>query len=68
MDALATCGYPAIGYSILYEFGIFKQKIIDGWQSELPDNWLPGGDVWLSASPEQTVEVNFGGKGRGFWD
>lgn len=34
MDALATCGYPAIGYSILYEFGIFKQKIIDGWQSD----------------------------------
>ena len=36
MDALATCGYPAMGYSILYEFGIFKQKIIDGWQTELP--------------------------------
>ena len=47
MDALATCGYPAMGYSILYEFGIFKQKIIDGWQTELPDNWLPGGEVWL---------------------
>ena len=47
MDALATCGYPAMGYSILYEFGIFKQKIIDGWQTELPDEWLPGGEIWL---------------------
>ena len=68
MDALATCGYPAIGYSILYEFGIFKQKIIDGWQSELPDNWLPGGEVWLERVPEQTVDVNFGGKVEEFWD
>ena len=42
LDALATQGYPAMGYSICYEFGIFKQKIEEGWQTELPDNWLPG--------------------------
>ena len=60
MDALATCGYPAMGYSILYEFGIFKQKIIDGWQTELPDEWLPGGEVWLERIPEHAVDVIFG--------
>lgn len=68
MDALATCGYPAMGYSILYEFGIFKQKIIDGWQTELPDNWLPGGEVWLECIPEHSVDVNFGGRVEEFWD
>ena len=51
MDALATCGYPAMGYSILYEFGIFKQKIIDGWQTELPDEWLPGSGLKAGAHP-----------------
>lgn len=47
LDGLATQGYLATGYSILYEYGIFKQKIVDGWQTELPDFWLPGGEVWL---------------------
>ena len=64
MDALATCGYPAMGYSILYEFGIFKQKIIDGW----PDEWLPGGEIWLERIPEHAVDVNFGGRVEEFWD
>ena len=67
MDALATCGYPAMGYSILYEFGIFK-KIIDGWQTELPDEWLPGGEIWLERIPEHAVDVNFGGRVEEFWD
>ena len=41
LDALANQGYRGMGYSILYEYGIFKQKIIDGWQTEMPDFWLP---------------------------
>ena len=51
LDALATQAFPAMGYSICYEYGIFKQKLEDGWQTELPDNWLPGGSVWLDARP-----------------
>ena len=47
MDSLSSLGIPATGYSIRYEFGIFKQKIIDGWQMEFPDDWLNLGDVWL---------------------
>ena len=68
MDALATQEYPAMGYSILYEFGIFKQKIVDGWQTELPDNWLPGGEVWLQPMPEHAVDVHFGGEIEEYWD
>ena len=47
LDGLATQGYPAMGYSLRYEYGIFRQKLVDGWQTELPDFWLPGGSVWL---------------------
>lgn len=47
MDSLATLGYPAKGYSICYEYGLFKQKILEGEQLELPDIWLPNGEVWL---------------------
>lgn len=68
MDGMATCAYPATGYSILYEYGIFKQKIIDGWQTELPDNWLPGGEVWLVPVPDQAIEVHFDGEIRESWD
>ncbi|MCL1867322.1 MAG: glycogen/starch/alpha-glucan phosphorylase [Oscillospiraceae bacterium] len=68
MDALATEGYTATGYSILYEYGIFKQKIIDGWQTELKDDWLPGGEVWLQPIPDQTIEVRFGGELNEYWD
>ena len=68
LDGLATDGYLATGYSILYEYGMFKQRISDGWQSELPDYWLPGGEVWLEAVPEHTVEVRFGGTVTERWD
>jgi starch phosphorylase len=68
MDAMATCGYLATGYSILYEFGIFKQRLDDGWQTELKDDWLPGGEVWLQAIPDQAVEVRFGGEVNEYWD
>ena len=47
LDAMATQEIPAMGHTICYEYGIFRQKIQDGWQTELPDNWLPGGSVWL---------------------
>ncbi len=61
LDGLASQGYPAMGYSLRYEYGIFNQKIVDGWQTELPDFWLPGGSVWLHSHPEKAVEVTFGG-------
>ena len=50
-----------MGYSLRYEYGIFKQKFVDGWQTELPDFWLPGGSVWLHAHPEKAVEISFNG-------
>ncbi len=61
LDGLATQGYPAMGYSLRYEYGIFRQKLVDGWQTELPDFWLPGGGIWLQAVPENAVEVRFDG-------
>ena len=61
MDGLATQGYPAMGYSLRYEYGLFRQKLVDGWQTELPDFWLPGGGIWLQRVPESSVEVRFGG-------
>ena len=68
LDGLATQEYPARGYSILYEYGIFKQKLIDGWQTELPDNWLPGGDVWLMPREESAVEICFEGHVEEIWE
>ena len=67
LDAMASDSYSGGGYSILYEYGIFKQKIVNGWQQEQPDNWLPGGDVWLKAHPSQAVEVKFGGHVEDLW-
>lgn len=61
MDSLATLDYAATGYSILYEYGIFRQKIVDGWQTEMPDDWRATGDAWLAPAREQTVEVHFDG-------
>lgn len=68
LDGLATQNYPAMGYSICYEYGIFRQKIEDGWQTELPDNWLPGGQVWLVPKSDRAVEVHFDGKLNEYWD
>lgn len=68
LDGLATQGYPARGYSILYEAGIFKQKLVDGWQTELPDFWLPGGEVWLVPHEESAIEVRFEGDVTDSWD
>lgn len=67
MDALATGNYPAMGYSLRYEYGLFKQKIIDGWQTELPDVWLPGGEAWLTQRSDKSYVVRFGGKVEEKW-
>lgn len=68
LDGLATDGYPATGYSILYEYGIFCQKLEGGWQVELPDNWLPDGGCWLVEHPESQIEIHFDGKIKEYWD
>lgn len=68
LDALAADGYHATGYSICYEYGIFKQKLDEGWQTELPDNWLPGGSAWLVPVPSKAVEVRFDGDLKEYWD
>ena len=67
MDALASLDYPATGYSILYEYGLFKQKIVDGQQIELPDRWMDSGSSWLVPKPSETVEVHFGGTIEEVW-
>lgn len=65
MDSLATEGIPATGYSLCYELGIFRQRIVDGRQTEVADNWAHG-RVELGSVPchEDTVEVRFGGPRR----
>ena len=68
LDGLTTGGYPAMGYCIKYEFGIFRQKFVDGWQTEMPDFWLPGGSVWLVKREASAVDVNFGGRVEESWD
>ena len=68
LDALAADGYHATGYSICYEYGIFKQKLVDGWQTEMPDFWLPGGEVWLVAREEKSVDVSFEGNVVDRWE
>lgn len=67
MDGLASQDYPAMGYSIRYEYGLFKQKIVDGWQMELPDIWLPGGEVWLSQRSDLSFKVKFDGYIKEVW-
>ncbi len=68
LDGLATQGYSSMGYTILYEAGIFKQKLVDGWQTEVPDFWLPGGEVWLRVREQEMAEVRFGGEVIDHWD
>lgn len=61
MDALATLDYPAMGHCIRYDYGLFRQKIVEGNQIELPDSWLPGGEVWLEPRKDKSVIVRFDG-------
>ncbi len=67
LDGLATQNYPAMGFSILYQYGLFKQKIIDGWQIELPDIWLPGGECWLTQRSDKQFIVKFDGEIEEHW-
>jgi len=61
IDSLATLEVPALGYGIRYEFGIFHQELIDGWQIEKTDKWLRFGNPWELVRPEWAVSVKFGG-------
>ena len=67
LDSLTTLEIPACGYSICYELGLFRQKIVDGQQVELPDNWKDQGDAWIIPRPDEVEEVHFGGTLREFW-
>ena len=68
MDSLATLQIPAFGYGIRYEFGIFDQKIEDGWQVEITDKWLRFGNPWEIPRPEIVFNVGFGGHTEGYTD
>lgn len=68
LDGLSSGGYSAMGYCIKYELGIFRQKLVDGWQTEMPDFWLPGGSVWLEQRPSSAVDVHFDGYIDEWWD
>jgi starch phosphorylase len=61
LDSLASMQIPAIGYGIRYEYGMFDQEIVDGWQKELSDRWLHPGNPWEIKKPDQACDVGFGG-------
>ena len=68
MDSLSSLQIPAIGYGIRYEYGIFDQKIQDGWQVEITDKWLHLGNPWELHRPERTYEVKYGGHTKSWYD
>ena len=68
LDSMTTLEIPASGYSICYDLGIFRQKIVEGQQVELPDDWKGVGGSWLIERPVEAQEVHFGGHIREFWD
>ena len=68
LDSLATLGYPAYGCGIRYRYGMFKQQIKDGYQIEVPDNWLKDGNPFEIKRPEYSYEVKFGGYVRCYKD
>ena len=68
MDSLTTLDYPAMGFSLCYEYGLFKQKIIDGNQVELPDVWMNFGDAWLAPRTDKAYTVRFGGRVQESWE
>lgn len=68
LDSLTTLGIPATGYSICYHLGMFKQKIFEGQQIELPDSWMSLGDVWLIPAMDEVEEIHFGGNVEEYWE
>nr|WP_029289156.1 glycogen/starch/alpha-glucan phosphorylase [Cellulomonas sp. HZM] len=68
IDSLATMNVPCIGYGIRYEYGIFRQTFVDGWQVEKPDDWLALGSPWEFPHPEAAVRVSFGGQVEQYQD
>lgn len=68
LDSLATLDIPAIGYGIRYEYGIFDQRIKDGWQEEITDKWLRVGNPWEIQRPARCVDVAFGGSTEAWTD
>lgn len=67
MDSLTKENLPCMGCTIRYEYGLFKQRIVDGQQVELPDDWLKNGNVWEFSVPEDSMEVRFGGRLEEDW-
>ena len=68
IESMATLEVPSVGYGIRYEFGIFHQEIVDGWQVEKTDKWLRFGNPWELVRPEWAVEVKFGGSTEQYLD
>ena len=68
MDSLSTLQIPAVGYGLRYEFGIFEQRIHDGWQVERTDKWLRQGNPWEVVRPEYNYPVGFGGHTESYED
>jgi len=68
MDSLTSLDYPAVGFSICYEYGLFKQRIIDGNQVELPDSWMAKGGTWLVPRTDKSVIVRLGGNVEEKWE
>lgn len=62
MDSLATCDLPGNGNGVRYDYGLFKQKFVDGYQVEIPDNWLKGGNAWEVRKEHKSVTIGFGGQ------
>jgi len=60
LDSMAIMELPAVGYGLRYEYGMFKQSIVNGWQKENPDNWIRSGDPWEVARPTEMVQVKLG--------
>jgi starch phosphorylase len=62
LDSLTSLELPAMGCTIRYEYGLFRQRIVDGYQVEVPDNWLEAGNIWEVAQPDQIEKIVFGGR------